>query len=175
VLPLGHYTLAIVAFGAASLVPQVVSQLSYPRMGHAFGRLGDAGELRRLARRQSLQSLGVTLPAIVLLWLALPALATRFLPEYVEGVGAARILLLGVAAYASAIGPANLLVTTGHQRLYLTLQAASVALNGLLSAAAAAAGFGLAGVAAGSAVALALYTSGLLLAAARVARTPPPA
>lgn len=172
VLSLGHYTLAIVAFGAASLVPQVVSQLSYPRMGHAFGRLGDAEALRGLARRQSLQSVGVTLPAVVLLWLALPPLAARFLPEYVEGVGAARILLLGVSAYSLAIGPANLLVTTGHQRLYLALQAASVVLNALLSAGAAAAGLGLAGVAAGSAVALALYTAGLLVAAAQTTRPP---
>ena len=175
VLPLGHYTLAIVAFGAASLVPQVVSQLSYPRMGHAFGRLGEAGALRGLARRQSLQSAGVTLPAVALLWLALPALAARFLPAYVEGVGAARVLLLGVSAYSLAIGPANLLVTTGHQRLYLALQAASVALNALLSAGAAAAGFGLTGVAAGSAVALAFYTAGLLVATARATRSPPAA
>jgi O-antigen/teichoic acid export membrane protein len=175
VLPLGHYTLAIVAFGAASLVPQVVSQLSYPRMAHAFGRLGDAEALRGLACRQSLQSVAVTLPAVALLWLALPPLAARLLPAYVEGVGAARILLLGVAAYSLAIGPANLLVTTGHQRLYLALQAVSVALNALLSASAAAAGFGLAGVAAGSAIALALYTVGLLVAAARATRPSPPA
>jgi O-antigen/teichoic acid export membrane protein len=175
VLALGHYTLAIVAFGAASLVPQVVSQLSYPRMGRAFGRLGDAGALRGLAWRQSLQSVAVTLPALALLWLALPPLTARFLPAYVEGVGAARILLLGVCAYSLAIGPANLLVTTGRQRLYLALQAVSVALNALLSAAAAAAGFGLAGVAAGSAVALALYTVGLLVAAGGATRPTPPA
>jgi O-antigen/teichoic acid export membrane protein len=110
---------------------------------------------------------------VALLWLVLPPLAARFLPAYVEGVGAARILLLGVAAYSLAIGPANLLVTTGYQRLYLALQAVSVTLNALLSAGAAAAGFGLAGVAAGSACALALYTVGLLVAAARTTRPSP--
>jgi O-antigen/teichoic acid export membrane protein len=170
VASVGHYTLAIVAFGAASLPPLVVSQLTYPRMGIALGRLADSRHLGPLVVRHSLLASVAAIGAIAVVGLALEPLVERFLPAYGEGVAAGHLILLGAVAVGLATGPANFLNTTGQHVLYLKVQAGGVLANAALSVAAALCGMGIAGVAAASSLSLLLYAAVLAAATAVLVR-----
>lgn len=166
VASVGHYTLAIVAFGAASLPPLVVSQLTYPRMGVALGRLADARHLGPLVVRHSLLASLAAVGALAVVGPALGPLVERFLPAYGEGIAAGRLILLGSVAVGLATGPANFLNTTGQHVLYLKVQAGGVLANAALSVTAALCGMGIAGVAAASSLSLLLYAAVLATATA---------
>ena len=71
---MGQYTLAILAFGGAAMVPTVVAQLTYPRMGLAYGQAGDVYSLRSLVISQSVACVLVTLPVVIMIWIAPPLL-----------------------------------------------------------------------------------------------------
>ena len=79
------------------------------------------------------------------------------MPDYMDGIQAGRHILFGVAAISAATGPANFLNTTGHHVLYLSVQAAGIMLNVVLSIGAVLVGLGISGLAAASALSLAIY------------------
>ena len=168
---LGYYSLAIMVLGVLSLVPMVVSQQMYPRMAEAWGRTKAVAEVRGWALKQVGAATAVTLPLTALLYFAAPPLVRHFLPAYVPGIVALKIILLGPLFLALSGGFANLLNTLDKQVYYLYVQAAALGLNVFLNILFVRAGLGIAGVALGTSVTYGVY--GLVLASVglKVARS----
>jgi len=155
---LGQYTLAILSVSILSLLPAVISQQLYPRMAFRFGSTGEKRSLLPIVLRQSLASMGVTLPLITAVFLSMPFFVETFLPDYVAGIRAARIVLVGLAFLPLTGGFGNYLNTVGRQVLYLLIISTAIVLNLGLDILFVKKGMGINGVAMGAAITYFIYT-----------------
>ena len=154
---LGNYTLAILCLSILSLLPAVIAQQMYPRMAFHYGKTQSKRSLKPFIIRQSGLATAVTLPILIVTYVALPWVVPHFLPEYVLGISPARILLIGLACIPLAGGAANFLNTINKQSLYLAVQATILIINVSLNVYLIHKGLGLIGVALGAAISYALY------------------
>jgi O-antigen/teichoic acid export membrane protein len=154
---LGHYSLAIMAFGAVGLLPQVVAQQYYPRVAHAWAAHGDTGELRLLATRIRNMTLLTSVPVTAILVLVLPPAVLAFLPAYSPGVPALLITIFVPIVGAFGQGYGGVLHMLDRQVWLLFAIVAAAAVNLAVSVALIGA-YGLAGVAMGSLIAFFFYS-----------------
>ncbi len=155
---LGQYTLAILSVSILSLLPAVISQQLYPRMAFRYGSTGEKRSLLPIVLRQSLASMGVTLPLITVAFLLMPFFVETFMPDYVAGIRAARIVLVGLAFLPLTGGFGNYLNTVGRQVIYLSIISAAIVLNLVLDILFVKKGMGISGVAMGAAITYFIYT-----------------
>lgn len=158
---LGHYSLAIMALGAAALLPQVIAQQYYPRMAQRWGANRDLTEMKRLARTQSRLALIPTTVVVLLAEVLGPPLIQHLLPDYTPGIPAFRIILLAPIINTFGQGYANLLNVTDRQYRYIAIIALSIVIN-LLASYQLAISMGLAGVALGTVIAFAGFSFGIV-------------
>ena len=166
---LGHYSLAIMALGAVSLMPMTLAQQFYPRMARAWGERRDWGRMRRLAIRQGWLAFGSTLPVVVGGWFAGPPLIRSLLPAYTPGIAPMLVALLSPLFLCFGQGYANVLNVTDHQYDYVALIVLSIAVNAVGSVLLVQV-YGLLGVAIGTLIGFAVFSLGLVAAGQRVIR-----
>lgn len=167
---LGNYTLAILCVSVLSLLPAVISQQMYPRMAFHYGKTQNTRSLQPLIIRQSMLATAVTLPVLIVAYITLPWLITRFLPEYILGITPARILLIGLSFIPLVGGVANFLNTVNKQVYYLTVQAGALILNFSLNLILVKNGLGLNGIAIGAATSYGIYAIVLIIVGIWVVR-----
>jgi O-antigen/teichoic acid export membrane protein len=170
---LGYYSIGFMAYGTMMLVPRSVSQMLYPRMAREYGRTGDPRSLRPLVMRPIALLAGVMVPVLAAVFFLGPWFVERFLPEYVPGIPAFRIVLVGVFFLSFLGGFGNLLNVVGRQKLYLGIQLGALGLNFTLNAAFLAAGRGITGVATATLLSQAAFAGALAAVSARVLRKGP--
>ena len=159
---LGQYTLAILSVSILSLLPAVISQQLYPRMAFLYGSTGEKRSLLPIVLRQSLASMGVTLPLIAVAFLLMPFFVETFLPDYSAGIRAARVILVGLAFLPLTGGFGNYLNTVGRQVIYLAIISAAILLNLGLDILFVKNGMGINGVAMGAAITYFIYSLTLI-------------
>lgn len=164
---LGHYSLAIMALGAVSLLPLVVAQQYYPRMSRAWGEAQDWRALAGMARRQGWSAFVSTLPPVLLGWLLAPPVIRAWLPAYVPGIASLMIVLAAPLFLSFGQGYANVLNVTDNQYRYLSLIAGSIVLNAVVSLLLVRS-LGLPGVAIGTLIAYGAFSLGLVAVGRRV-------
>ena len=167
---LGYYSLAIMVVGIIGLIPMLVAQQTYPRMAESWGRNGRVEEVMAWVRRQVTMSVGITLPVVALVWLGAAPFVHRFLPGYVPGIEAMKIIVVGPLFLALAGGFGNLLNVLDRQVWYLAVQGGALLLNVGLNIILVKAGLGISGVALGTTITYALYGSVLVGVGLRVVR-----
>ncbi|MBE7532513.1 MAG: oligosaccharide flippase family protein [Chloroflexi bacterium] len=155
---LGHYTLAILCVSVLSLFPAIIGQQMYPRMAFHYGETHNIRSLKPLVIKQSLIATAVTLPVILATYFLLPYLVHYMLPDYVIGIRPARILLVGISFIPLAGGVANFLNTVNKQMYYLIVQTTAIVVSFIFSFLLVKAGWGLQGIAMGTAASYILYT-----------------
>ncbi len=160
----GHYTVAILVQTTLTILPQVISQQFYPRMAESYGQTRSIRLLRVPVFKQSVVSLGVTLPLLFAVYLTLPATVSWILPEFSTGVEPARIILLGVAFMPITLGIANFFNIIGKQMYYLLAQAFTLGVNVFLSIWFIERGMGLEGVALAGSLSWISFTVFMLIA-----------
>jgi O-antigen/teichoic acid export membrane protein len=167
---LGHYSIAIMAFGAVGLLPQVVAQLYYPRMAHAWAARADLNEMRQLSRQIRNMTLLVAAPAAAATALLLPAVVRSFLPEYVPGVPALLITMLApvIGAFGQGYG---LVLHMLDRQVWLVGIIAMAAVVNLVVSVGAVATYGLEGVAAATIVSFVVYSVGRIVLGTVALRT----
>lgn len=163
----GLYGLVGLIVGGMLVVPQFVSQQSYPRMAHAFGQGHDAATLVAMARAQGVIA-GVLVGAIALgtaliAFVAIPAL----LPSYSEALLPLAVAMTGPVAYALGSGYGNVLNVIGAHRRFLSIQAVALIGNVIMAVALLGLGGSLVGLALASATWMGLYSMMLYRAARR--------
>lgn len=118
----GPYTFASLIAAAALVIPSVVSQQVYPRMGIARGQDATARQLRGMARGQGLLAAGLVLPITIgvslFAWVGIPVL----LPAYAAAASSVVVLSLGLLALSFFSGYGNYLNVVGGQWRYFGSQ-----------------------------------------------------
>lgn len=116
---LGYYGLSIMLISIISLIPAMASQVLYPRISYHFGESGQNVEKLRFYVLKPPIILSALLPFIIgPIILSLPFIIKLFLPEYIPGISAARIVVLGIYFYGILGLTDYFLVTTGKLKLY---------------------------------------------------------
>ncbi len=169
-IKLGYYGLAIMVVGIIGLIPMLVAQQSYPRMAEIWGRTGQVSDVMIWVRRQVVMSAGITIPVVALVLLAATPFVTRFLPDYVPGIRAMKIIAIGPLFLALASGFGNLLNVLNRQTWYLVIQGCALLLNVTLNVILVKAGLGISGVAIGTTITYALYGTVLVIVGWGIAR-----
>jgi O-antigen/teichoic acid export membrane protein len=119
----GSYALASLMASAVFLMPSVIAQQLYPRLGMLFGRNPCGATLLAAAHRQSLAAAGASLIAAMGVAAFAAVVLPALLPQYGTAVAPAVILSVGIVALAAGTGYSNLLLVIGAQWLYLGVQA----------------------------------------------------
>lgn len=116
------YALASLIAAATLVIPSVVSQQIYPRMGIARGAGASVDELRGMARDQGMLAGALIVPVVLIIvlfaWFGIPVVLT----EYEGSVSSIVILSLGLLALSLLNGYGNYLNVVGGQWRYLGAQ-----------------------------------------------------
>lgn len=153
---LGHYSLAIMSFGAVGLLPQVIYQQFYPRVAFAWSARGDRQELRRLARLHRNLTFAAVAPVVAVLVIIAPPAVRTLLPDFSPGIPALMITMFVPVVSAIGQGYVSILHVLDRQAWLLGAIAASATVNVAVSAVLVRP-YGLAGVALGTVLAYALF------------------
>ena len=165
---LGYYSLAIMVMGFLSLVPMVIAQQIYPRMAETYGRTSSYTDLKKWIIRQIVMALGVTAPLLVGVYFIFPLIVERFLPAYMPGITAMKIILIGLPFLSLTGGFGNFLNTVDKQVHYMAVQGFAVLINLGLNISFVKMGLGINGVAMGTALTYVIYSITLTLVAIRL-------
>jgi O-antigen/teichoic acid export membrane protein len=123
---LGLYALALMAGPAMQMLPDALSQITYPRMAEQYGRNRRVNDLCQLVQRPILWMALAMVPLVIVAWLAVPALIDFFLPKYAGGIAAAQWSL--VAAGLMSLAPiCNTFNVVKRQDLYVVAIALGIA------------------------------------------------
>jgi len=150
---LGFYSLGNLIFAPLLMIFTASNSVMYPRFAEKYGETGDPSSLRRYIT-VPMENLAAAISVLIgSIYIALPLLARVFLPDYIDGVMAARILLFGLFFYSIPGMAGNMLLTVNKQVLHLGILLGSALLNFGFSYGALRLGYGIAGVAAGTSLA----------------------
>jgi O-antigen/teichoic acid export membrane protein len=130
----GIYALALNIAFAVALPRTAVNALLSPTISDLFVRNNHAALRAIVAKAASWTLLGAACIALPLLVLAEPLLAL-FGPDFVAGVPALQILLIGQVVVAAAGSQLHLMIMTGRERSAALLLVSSVAANAAVGAA----------------------------------------
>ena len=90
----GLYSMVIMASTALDIIPTAVAQVIYPRMAENYGRNPNLRELVLMARKPTLLTAGVLVPAIAVAWFLVGPVARLIVPAYVAAIPAMQWALL---------------------------------------------------------------------------------
>lgn len=94
---LGYFGLAILLTVVLTIIPTMAIQVLYPRITHQFGSSGDNLASLRVFVLTPPTILSTLLPILIgPLYLFLPSFLSMLLPDYMPGITAARIVIVGI-------------------------------------------------------------------------------
>lgn len=171
---LGLYSPVISMLGAITVFPGLVSNVMYPRMGHAFGQTGSHLTLVPMVRQVIRLNYAITLPLSAVIGLLFYfVIVPGFLPEYEECLVPLAIALMTALFMPLGLGLGDFLVVVGRQRAYLVNMVIGMVVNCCASYLfVAKMELGLAGIALGSVVGMAAYAILQYLTYVNYVRTP---
>jgi len=155
---MGFYSLSALVTAPVMLIIYPVGSVMYPRFSEKYGSSGKMSDLKKYII-VPMEILALFIPVLLgAIYIALPALVNIFLPKYIEGITAARILMIGVF-FSGVIGTTgNFFLATNKQILYLFILLGSALFNLGVSFVLIRLGFGIAGVAGGTALSYLIYS-----------------
>jgi PST family polysaccharide transporter len=166
---LGYYALAFMAANLLYLVPVAVANVLYPQMLERFATAGDYQGVSGLLL-VPLRALAVLMLVLVGgATIALPLFIQLFLPKYLPSIPIIEILIPAAYLISFSTVGGNYLVAVNRQRVLMPIQIVATLFSLLLDFILLRAGYGVLGVAWGTAAGYLLYGSSYLLASAYLA------
>jgi O-antigen/teichoic acid export membrane protein len=154
---LGCYSLALMVAAQLYGLGNMLAMVMAPRYAEKFGQSRDRRQVARLAARSTeIMAALLVLPAAVAIVAASPILG-RLLPKYDLGLAPLVWLVPGVVALALALPASQYLIAVDRQRRALLVVVFATAMAALGNHFALTRGYGLAGVAAATAVGYSVY------------------
>jgi O-antigen/teichoic acid export membrane protein len=145
---LGYFGLALLLVSVISLIPAMASQVLYPRINFHFGNSGKNIEALRSYVLLPPMVLSCLLPLLIgPLYLILPFVVNTFLPAYIPGIYAARIVAVGIFFYGILGLTDYFLVTTGKLKQYALFGCIALLFNIVLNFSFIRMGYGIEGIA----------------------------
>ncbi len=167
---LGLYSIGVSVNTFVYSIPNAVSIVTFPSFQERYGQTGSRAALRELIVVPVQAMAFVVLPlAVGGAYLLLPPLVRHVLPQFVPGIAAAQILLMGTFALSLNHMPGQFLITVDRQTPAIVLAAASTAVLASGCWLALGRGLGIVGVAAATAVAYAFSAASVLVVALAMA------
>lgn len=145
---LGYFGLALLLTSVVMLIPAMASQVLYPRITHQFGVFEKNVKALRSYVLTPPVVLSYLLPLLIgPLYLILPVVIKTFLPAYVPGIAAARIVVVGIFFFGILGLTDYFLVTTGKLKQYALFGCIALVFNIALDFLFIRMGYGIEGVA----------------------------
>lgn len=164
---LGYYGLGLMVMRVCFFFPEVLASVVEPRVHADFANSRDPSELRDHLW-VPLRTMALLMPCgLAALDLLLPPILHHWLPAYVPGLPAIRILVWSSLLMGLAVSTKSCLVALGHQRRVLPIYGAAVVVNVLLGLWVVQAGWGLTGVALARLAGYVVCSGGLLISVFR--------
>lgn len=154
---LGFYSLGNLIFAPLILICSASNSVMYPRFAEKYGETGDYCSLKKYIIVPTYNLAALISILIGAVYIVIPLLVKLFLPEYIKGVVAARILIFGLLFYAIAGMAGNMLLVINKQVLRLWILLISALLNLGFSYVALKLGYGIVGVATGTSLAYFIF------------------
>jgi len=149
---LGFYSLAILFGNALFLLPRTLAEQAYPRMVKLFGESHNFRKVFKLKLKYLLLCLAITIPEATLMYVSSPIIIKTFLPHYTPSIEVIGLTIIGFLFLAIANFSGIFLLSIGKQVIYLFITLFSIGINVVLSITLVKAGYGIKGVAIGSAI-----------------------
>lgn len=102
----GLFFLSMIVITKLSIIPSTIAKFLTPRISRLHGESEDLSEVLRLFRKAQLYTFLICLGLVVSGWFAMPLLVRWLLPNYLAGLGAAKVMLFAMLPY-SLIDNAN--------------------------------------------------------------------
>ncbi len=128
---LGLFSLFGMMSPALMLVPTAVAQVLYPKLSQLYGQGKNLSDLTRFMAKPILALVAFMAGGIALLWFLLPYLVEFFLPNYTDGIEAARWAVLDMVVFA-ALQLRLLFFVVKKQGYYLFTIVFGMAVHGVL-------------------------------------------
>ncbi|NLC55716.1 MAG: oligosaccharide flippase family protein [Armatimonadetes bacterium] len=160
---LGYYALGIMVSTGLALIPGSVANVLYPHMLERYGATGDYTAARGLVltSMQALAAIMVVIEGAVVL--AMPLLVRYVLPQYLPSILLTQILVCGSFFLAVASVPSNYLVSIDRQNSVVIWSIVTIAVAAAVDLLMVRLGYGVMGVAVGTAFAYLFHGVGLIL------------
>lgn len=129
---LGNYGIGMLVFSAMMLFPQVLSQVFYPKIVQLVS-LKEFSKIKKYYWKVNILLAVIMLLIVSIVYFLMPFFIKWFMPEYVEGIKATQILLIGIYPLTLVNLAANYFNSTNNQKPYLIIQVVTIVLNILLS------------------------------------------
>ncbi len=105
---LGLYSVAQTIFSIMILIPQAVSQVMYIKLSNYYGMTTNKAGLLKITEKYLFVISIINCAIMMVVYTIIPLFTKVFMPAYLEGVSAARILCIGVAIYGGTMVYGNL-------------------------------------------------------------------
>jgi len=129
---LGNYGVGMLIFSSMMLLPQVVSQVLYPRIVELVSK-EKHDEIKKLYWKVN-KILAITVALIVIAgYFLFPIFIDFFMPDYKDGIIAGQVLILGVYPLTLVGFAANYFNTIGKQMIYIKILILVIILNIIFS------------------------------------------
>ncbi len=154
---LGYYSMAIMASDYIFSIPVTFSIVMFPRFQESYALKDNIADIQNFVNTPT-QILSYFIAIIIgFAFLTLPPVIMVILPQYIEGIMSAKILLLGTF-FISLTHPSNQFLITLNKQIYIIpLVFFAVVIGGLLDYLFIKWGYGINGVALGTGIANFLY------------------
>jgi O-antigen/teichoic acid export membrane protein len=163
-IQLGYISLSLFLVSFVSIIPQVVVQVLQPKFNFLYGSSGkNISSLKEYIFLPS-RLLSGLLPLIIgPLFLVLPFMVNNILEDYIPGIQASRIVLLGIYFYGILGLTETFMITVGKIHIYVIFGCIAVFFNILIDYFFIKLGYGIEGVAIGGTMATYLLYSFMMI------------
>ncbi|TDL32515.1 hypothetical protein E2R51_07440 [Jeotgalibacillus sp. S-D1] len=153
----GHYGIIAFIFQGIMVLPAVFHQVMYPKINFQYGATGEKKSLMPIILKPTIL-LSYGSPLILgTAFFVFPWFVGLLMPEYVSGISAARIVIIGLFFYIWAMLYAHYLTVVHKEWSYLKVLCCGVLINAILNLMFIRLGFYIDGVALGTAISYMLY------------------
>lgn len=153
----GHYGLISLVFQGIMVLPAVFHQVMYPKISHNYGEFRDKRKLKSIIFHSSINLAYFSPILLGLLYIMFPTFVGLLMPQYSDGVEAAKIIVVGMFCLLWAALYAQYLTVVNKQWTYLKVLLSAVFMNAILNTIFIKAGFQIEGVALGTAITYFIY------------------
>ncbi len=129
---LGNYSVALLVFSTMMLLPQVISQVYYPKIVTMVSK-EEYQQIKQSYKRVNFFLLVTSLIIVLVGVLLLPPVIRLLMPGYENGIVSAQILLVGLIPLTLVNYAANYFNATHNQKLYIKILVVCILVNILLS------------------------------------------
>jgi len=128
----GNYGVGMLVFSTMMFLPQVIGQVLYPKIVELVSKERYA-EIKSYYWKVNKVLASVMVIIVLIGYLSVPYFIDWFMPEYVNGIKTAQILIIGVFPLTLVGIAANYFNSTQNQKMYISIQLVVIFINILLS------------------------------------------